>query len=52
MRYYAKRQLVMRLELLAPAKNAAFGKEAVNHGADALYVVPPQQIPLRIWMSW
>lgn len=40
-RYYAKRQLVMRLELLAPAKNAAFGKEAVNHGADALYVGAP-----------
>lgn len=31
----------MRLELLAPAKNAAFGKEAVNHGADALYVGAP-----------
>lgn len=41
MRYFAKRQLVMRLELLAPAKNAAFGKEAVNHGADALYVGAP-----------
>ncbi len=41
MRYFAKRQLIMRLELLAPAKNAAFGKEAVNHGADALYVGAP-----------
>lgn len=40
-RYFAKRQLIMRLELLAPAKNVAFGKEAVNHGADALYVGAP-----------
>lgn len=31
----------MRLELLAPAKNVEFGKEAVNHGADALYVGAP-----------
>lgn len=30
-----------RLELLAPAKNADFGIEAVNHGADALYIGGP-----------
>lgn len=41
MRYFAKRQHIMKLELLAPAKNMAFGKEAVNHGADALYVGAP-----------
>lgn len=29
------------LELLAPAKNYEFGKEAVNHGADALYIGAP-----------
>jgi len=28
------------LELLAPAKNMAFGKAAVNHGADAVYIGP------------
>ena len=31
----------MKLELLAPAKNVEYGKEAVNHGADALYVGAP-----------
>lgn len=30
-----------RLELLAPAKNAEFGIEAINHGADAVYVGGP-----------
>lgn len=30
-----------KLELLAPAKNLEFGLEAVNHGADALYVGAP-----------
>jgi len=30
-----------RLELLAPAKNAAFGIEAINHGADAVYIGGP-----------
>ena len=30
-----------KLELLAPAKNVDFGREAVNHGADALYVGAP-----------
>ncbi|TSA22840.1 MAG: U32 family peptidase [Betaproteobacteria bacterium] len=29
------------LELLAPAKTAAFGIEAVNHGADAVYIGGP-----------
>ncbi len=29
------------LELLAPAKNLAFGVEAINHGADAVYVGGP-----------
>lgn len=30
-----------RLELLAPAKNLIFGIEAVNHGADAVYIGGP-----------
>lgn len=30
-----------QLELLSPAKNLEFGREAVNHGADALYVGAP-----------
>ncbi len=30
-----------KLELLSPAKNLEFGREAVNHGADALYVGAP-----------
>ena len=29
------------LELLAPAKNAAFGCEAIKHGADAVYIGGP-----------
>lgn len=29
------------LELLAPAKNADFGIEAINHGADAIYIGGP-----------
>jgi putative protease len=29
------------LELLSPAKNADFGIEAVNHGADAVYIGGP-----------
>jgi len=28
------------LELLAPAKNMEFGKAAVDHGADAVYIGP------------
>ena len=31
----------MKLELLSPAKNREFGCEAVNHGADALYIGAP-----------
>ncbi|MBQ8702932.1 MAG: U32 family peptidase [Bacteroidales bacterium] len=31
----------MTLELLSPAKNLEFGREAVNHGADALYIGAP-----------
>ena len=31
----------MKLELLAPAKNLDYGREAVNHGADALYIGAP-----------
>lgn len=27
-----------KIELLSPAKNCEFGKEAVNHGADAVYI--------------
>ena len=30
-----------KLELLSPAKNLEYGREAVNHGADALYVGAP-----------
>lgn len=31
----------MNLELLSPAKNLDFGREAINHGADALYIGAP-----------
>ncbi|MBE7214772.1 U32 family peptidase [Shewanella benthica] len=31
-----------RLELLAPAKNAEFGMEAILHGADAVYIGGPK----------
>ena len=31
----------MTLELLSPAKNLDFGREAINHGADALYIGAP-----------
>lgn len=31
----------MTLELLAPAKNLEYGREAINHGADALYIGAP-----------
>jgi hypothetical protein len=30
-----------QLELLAPAKNADIGIEAINHGADAIYIGGP-----------
>ncbi len=33
--------VMSKLELLAPAKNLEFGCEAVNHGADALYIGAP-----------
>ena len=31
----------MKLELLSPAKNLDFGREAINHGADAVYIGAP-----------
>ena len=31
-----------RIELLAPAKNSLFGMEAINHGADAVYIGAPK----------
>ncbi len=30
-----------KIELLSPAKNLQFGKEAINHGADAVYIGAP-----------
>lgn len=30
-----------KLELLSPAKNLDYGREAINHGADALYIGAP-----------
>ena len=30
-----------KIELLSPAKNLEFGREAINHGADALYIGAP-----------
>lgn len=33
--------VMSKLELLSPAKNLEFGREAVNHGADALYIGAP-----------
>ena len=30
-----------RIELLAPARDAAIGIEAINHGADAVYIGGP-----------
>ncbi|GHT51608.1 protease [Bacteroidia bacterium] len=33
---------VRKIELLAPAKNAEIGKEAIVHGADAVYVGAPK----------
>ena len=32
----------MTIELLAPAKNLACGIEAINHGADAVYIGAPR----------
>ena len=31
-----------KLELLSPAKNLEFGREAINHGADAVYIGAPE----------
>ena len=31
----------MKLELLSPAKNLDYGREAINHGADAVYIGAP-----------
>ena len=31
-----------KIELLSPAKNLQYGKEAINHGADAVYIGAPQ----------
>lgn len=31
-----------KIELLSPAKNLDFGKEAINHGADAVYIGAPK----------
>ncbi|HHT51821.1 MAG: U32 family peptidase [Bacteroidales bacterium] len=31
-----------KVELLAPAKNGIYGQEAINHGADAVYIGAPQ----------
>ena len=31
----------MKYELLSPAKNLEFGREAINHGADTLYIGAP-----------
>jgi 23S rRNA 5-hydroxycytidine C2501 synthase len=33
--------MARKLELLAPAKNLTFGMEAINHGADAVYIGGP-----------
>ena len=33
---------VRRIELLAPARNLECGIEAVNHGADAVYIGAPK----------
>lgn len=33
---------IQKIELLAPAKNAEIGIEAINHGADAVYIGAPQ----------
>jgi putative protease len=32
------RNIMKKIELLAPAKNYEYGKQAVNHGADAVYI--------------
>jgi putative protease len=41
LRYILMQKTRRHLELLAPAKNADFGIEAINHGADAVYIGGP-----------
>lgn len=36
--YLCKKSIAMQLELLSPAKNYEQGREAINHGADAVYI--------------
>jgi 23S rRNA 5-hydroxycytidine C2501 synthase len=38
MQYFCAVKNNIAIELLAPAKNAEFGKVAINHGADAVYI--------------
>ncbi len=33
---------VQKIELLAPARDAEVGIEAINHGADAVYIGAPK----------
>jgi putative protease len=33
---------VRKIELISPAKNLACGIEAINHGADAVYIGAPK----------
>ena len=35
-------KMMNKIELLSPAKNLQYGKEAINHGADAVYIGAPQ----------
>ncbi|MDR2837499.1 MAG: U32 family peptidase [Azonexus sp.] len=39
---FSSKERAFRLELLAPAKNADFGIEAIKHGADAVYIGGPE----------
>ena len=34
--------MMNKIEFLSPAKNLQYGKEAINHGADAVYIGAPQ----------
>lgn len=40
--FYNIKTMSHKIELLSPAKNLACGLEAVNHGADAIYIGPSQ----------
>ena len=43
LRYQGDKMTVRRkIELLSPAKNADIGIEAINHGADAVYIGAPR----------